>query len=141
MRGLAAAAPGGVLFDPDLPELLTPGDMPARIRVACARSGQAVPEERPALLRAIFESLACKYRVVLDEIESVTGRKIETVHVIGGGSQNAFLCQLTADVSRRVVLAGPVEAAALGNVVVQLHAFGDVGSLAEMREVVRAPRP
>ena len=136
LAGLAAAAPGGVLFDPDLPELLTPGDMPARIRVACARSGQAVPEERPALLRAIFESLACKYRVVLDEIESVTGRKIETVHVIGGGSQNAFLCQLTADVSRRVVLAGPVEAAALGNVVVQLHAFGDVGSLAEMREVV-----
>jgi rhamnulokinase len=74
---------------------------------------------------------------VLDEIEDVTGRTIDTVHVIGGGSQNAFLCRLTADVSRRVVLAGPVEAAALGNVLVQLHSFGDVGSLAEMREVVR----
>jgi rhamnulokinase len=138
---LAAAAPGGVLFDPDLPELLAPGDMPARIRAACARGGRPVPEERPALLRAIFESLACKYRFVLDEIESVTGRKIETVHVIGGGSQNAFLCQLTADISRRVVLAGPVEAAALGNLLVQLHAFGDVASLAEMREVVRASTP
>jgi rhamnulokinase len=128
---LAASAPGGVLFDPDLPELLAPGEMPARI---AALSGSS---ERPVLLRAIFESLACRYRQVLDEIEDVTGRTIDTVHVIGGGSQNAFLCRLTADVSRRVVLAGPVEAAALGNVLVQLHAFGDVGSLAEMREVVR----
>jgi rhamnulokinase len=135
---LAEGAPGGVLFDPDLPELLTPGDMPARIRAACARTGQSVPEERPALLRAIFESLACKYRFVLDEIEAVTGRTIETVHVIGGGSQNAFLCQLTANISRRAVLAGPVEAAALGNVLVQMHAFGDVASLAEMRQVVRS---
>jgi rhamnulokinase len=138
LAALAAEAPGGALFDPDLPELLTLGDMPARIRAACARAGQPVPEERPALLRAIFESLACKYRLVLDEIESVTGRKIESVHVIGGGSQNAFLCQLTADISRRVVHAGPVEAAALGNVLVQLHAFGDVASLAEMREIVRS---
>lgn len=138
LAALAALAPGGVLFDPDLPELLTPGDMPARIRSACTRAGQAVPRERPVLLRAIFESLACKYRVVLDELESVTGRKIDTVHVIGGGARNAFLCQLTADISRRVVLAGPVEAAALGNVLVQLHAFGDLASLSEMREVVRA---
>ena len=68
----------------------------------------------------------------------MTGRAIDTVHVIGGGSQNEFLCRLTADVSRRVVLAGPVEAAAFGNVLVQLHAFGDVGSLAEMREIVRS---
>jgi rhamnulokinase len=128
---LAASAPGGVLFDPDLPELLAPGDMPARVAALCGS------DERPVLLRAIFESLACRYRQVLDEIEDVTGRTIDTVHVIGGGSQNAFLCRLTADVSRRVVLAGPVEAAALGNVLVQLHSFGDVGSLAEMREVVR----
>src|SRR5207245_2467656 len=97
------------------------GEMPTRIRAACARAGQELPEERPAVLRAIFESLACKYRQVLDEIEDVTGRTIDTVHVIGGGSQNAFLCQLTANISRRAVLAGPVEAAALGNVLVQLH--------------------
>jgi rhamnulokinase len=138
LAALAAVAPGGVLFDPDLPELLAPGDMPARIRAACVRAGQGVPEGRPALLRAIFESLACKYRFVLDEIESVTGGSIDTVHVIGGGSLNAFLCQLTADISQRVVLAGPVEAAALGNVLVQMHAFGDLASLSEMREVVRA---
>ena len=137
LAALAAAAPSGSLFDPDLPELLAPGDMPARIRAACARAGQDVPEERPALMRAIFESLACKYRLVLEQIEEVTGRTIDAVHVLGGGSQNAFLCRLTANVTRRVVLAGPVEAAALGNVLVQMHAFGDVGSLAEMREVVR----
>ena len=88
-------------------------------------------------MRAIFESLACKYRLVLEQIEEVTGRPIDTVHVLGGGSQNTFLCELTANVTRRVVFAGPVEAAALGNVLVQMHAFGDVGSLAEMREVVR----
>jgi rhamnulokinase len=129
---LAAAAPaGGPLFDPDRPELLAPGDMPARI-AALVGTG-----ERPVLLRAIFESLACKYRYVLDELEAVTGRPIHTVHVIGGGAQNAFLCRLTADVSRRAVLAGPVEAAALGNVLVQLHAFGDVGGAGEMRELVR----
>ncbi|HEV2590273.1 MAG TPA: FGGY-family carbohydrate kinase, partial [Gaiellaceae bacterium] len=137
----SAAASGGALFDPDLPELLAPGDMPTRICAACVRTGQAAPDQRPALLRAIFESLACKYRLVLDEIEAVTGRMIEAVHVIGGGSQNAFLCQLTANISRRVVLAGPVEAAALGNVLVQLHAFGDVASLAEMREVTRFSTP
>ncbi len=138
LAGLAALAPGGVVFDPDLPELLGPGDMPARIRSACARSFQAIPEERPVLLRAIFESLACKYRRVLDEIESVTGRRIDTVHVIGGGARNTFLCQLTADISRRVVLAGPVEAASLGNVLVQLYAFGDLRSPSEMREVARS---
>src|SRR5207302_7752462 len=99
--------------------------------------GGEVPTERPSLLRAILESLACKYRLVLDEIEAVSGRTIDTVHVIGGGSQNEFLSQLTANISRRRVLAGPVEAAALGNVLVQMHAFGDVGPLEEMRELVR----
>jgi rhamnulokinase len=88
-------------------------------------------------VRSIFESLACKYRLVLDEIEEVTGGTLDTVHVIGGGARNSLLCQLTADVSRRVVVAGPVEAAALGNILVQMHAFGDVGSLAEMRTLVR----
>jgi len=130
---LAADAPtGGPLFDPDLPELLAPGDMPARIAALCGTS------DRQVLLRAIFDGLACKYRFVLDEIERVTDCRIDTIHAIGGGARNAFLCRLTADVTRRAVVAGPVEAAALGNVLVQLHAFGDVGSLTEMRELVRA---
>jgi rhamnulokinase len=138
VANLAGAEQGGVLFDPDLPELLLPGDMPARIRAACVRAGQRPPEHTAGILRAIFDSLACRYRQVLDEIEQVTGQAIDTVHVIGGGSRNELLCRLTANVSRRVVVAGPAEAAALGNVLVQMHAFGDVGPLAEMREIVRA---
>jgi rhamnulokinase len=129
---LAASAPaGGPLFDPDLPELLAPENMPARI-AELVGSG-----ERSVLLRAIFESLACKYRFVLRQLEDVTGSTIDTVHVIGGGARNDFLCRLTAHVTRRPVFAGPVEAAALGNVLAQLHAFGDVGSAGEMRELVR----
>jgi rhamnulokinase len=139
MADLARSAPsGGPLFDPDLPELLAPGDMPARIRAVCEQCGQHTPDERATLIRAVFESLACKYRFVLEEIERVTLVPIEVVHLIGGGAQNEFLCRLTANVARRPVLAGPVEAAALGNVLVQLRSFGEVGSLAEMREVVRA---
>ncbi len=133
-----SAPPAGALFDPDLPELLTHGDMPGRIRAACERGGEPVPVERSHLIRCVFESLACKYRLVLEEIEAVTGTPIEVVHVIGGGSRNEFLCQLTADISGRPVLAGPVEAAALGNILVQLYAFGELGSLDEMRRLVRA---
>jgi rhamnulokinase len=139
MAELASSAPaGGPLFDPDAPELMAPGDMPARIRSVCEGYGQDAPDGDAALIRAVFESLACKYRLVLEEIERVTGTAIEAVHVIGGGAKNEFLCRLTADVTRRPVLAGPVEAAALGNVLVQLHAFGEVASLHEMRELVVA---
>jgi rhamnulokinase len=131
------APPGGPLFDPDLPELLAPGNMPARIRAVCEQCGQLAPGDRDVLVRAVFESLACKYRLVLEEIEQVTGTSIDVVHVIGGGARNEFLCRLTANIARRPVLAGPVEAAALGNVLVQLHTFGELGSAAEMRELVR----
>jgi rhamnulokinase len=138
MAELAETAPaGGPLFDPDQPELLAPGNMPERIRRACEQCGGVSPDERSVLIRAVFESLACKYRLVLEELEHVTGMTIEVVHVIGGGAHNEFLCRLTANVARRPVLAGPVEAAALGNVLVQLHAFGEVASAAEMRALVR----
>ena len=140
MAELASLAPaGGPLFDPDIPALLLPGNMPARIREACAQGGgELAADDRSLLIRSVLESLACKYRLVLEEIEQVTGARIEVVHVIGGGAQNDFLCQLTANITRHPVLAGPVEAAALGNLLVQLHALGLVGSLSEMRELVRA---
>ena len=139
MAELAREAPqGGPLFDPDIPTLLAPGEMPTRIRSLCRRCGQDAPDDRAVLIRAVFESLACKYRFVLEELELVTATAIEVVHVIGGGANNEFLCQLTANIARRPVLAGPVEAAALGNIVVQLHAFGELASLAEMRELVRS---
>jgi rhamnulokinase len=138
IAALAQRAPAdGPLFDPDRPELLTSGDMPRRIRAACISAGQRPPEGDAEMLRSIFESLACKYRMVIEQIEAVTARNVDTIHVIGGGARNAFLCQLTANISRRHVLARPVEAAAMGSLLVQLHAFGELGSLEDMREVVR----
>jgi rhamnulokinase len=133
----AAAPPGGPLFEPDDPKLLSPGDMPSRIRALCERGGRAGPDGMGPLLRAIFESLACKYRLVLDQIEAASGRRVDVVHVIGGGARNALLCSLTASVTGRTVLAGPPEAAAIGNLLVQLHAFDEVASLREMRELAR----
>ena len=131
---LAEAAPSSFLFDPDRPELLVPGDMPSRVRLA----GGAATDDPGVIARSIFESLACKYRVVLEQLEAVTGSPIDTVHVIGGGAQNEYLCRLTASIANRRVLAGPVEASALGNLLAQMHAFRDVASLEEMRDVVRA---
>jgi rhamnulokinase len=138
---MAAVAPaGGPLFDPDDRSLLEPGDMPARIRALCSGAGSA-SDGMGVLMRAIFESLACKYRLVLDQLEAASGRRVDVVHMIGGGAQNTLLCSLTASVTGRAVIAGPVEAAAIGNLLVQLHAFGEVGSLAEMREIVRRSTP
>ena len=89
-------------------------------------------------MRSIYVSLACKYRLVLERLEAASGREVRTIHVIGGGARNALLCQLTADVTGREVLAGPVEATALGNVLVQARAAGELGSLADMRAVSAA---
>jgi rhamnulokinase len=133
-----ATAPGGPLIDPDAPELLHPGDMPARIAELCERSGQPRPADAGATIRCALESLACKYRLVLERIERVAGRRAEVVHVVGGGSRNATLCQLGADVLDRPVHAGPIEATALGNVMTQALAQGKVDSLEEIREIVGA---
>jgi rhamnulokinase len=130
-----AADPQIALFDPDAEALLEPGDMPAGIMSACRSLGQTAPSGQGELVRSILVSLACKYRFVLERLQLVTGRAIETVHVVGGGAQNAFLCQLTADIARVPLLAGPVEATALGNVLVQARSVGELGSLADMREV------
>jgi rhamnulokinase len=136
---LAEAAGDDVpLFDPDDEDLLRPGDMPGRIAEACVRAGQRTPESTGELVRSILVSLACKYRLVLERLEQVCGRSIETVNVIGGGARNAVLCQITADVLGRRVLAGPVEATALGNVLVQARAAGELGSLSDLRRVAAA---
>ncbi len=138
MVGLAAAAPAfGPLIDPDHPSLLPHGDMPARIRTLCRAHGQQEPVEPGEIVRCALESLALKYRWVLEKLEEVTGRGINVVHVGGGGSRNELLCTLTAAATGRPVLAGPVEATALGNVLVQALAHGRVGSAAEIRAVVR----
>ena len=136
LADLAAAEPeAGPVIDPDWPEFLRRGNMPELIREACARTDQAVPRSRGSIARCILESLACKYRLRIDQLEALTGERIETIHIVGGGSGNGLLCQLTADASGRDVVAGPAEAAAVGNILVQLHAHGELGSLAEMREI------
>lgn len=134
----AAAAAARVdvpLFDPDAEVLLHPGAMADRIAILCRDRGQPPPAGRGELVRSILVSLACKYRLVVERLESVSGVPIERVQVVGGGSRNALLCQLTADVLAREVLAGPAEATLLGNVLVQLGAIGEVSTLAEMREL------
>ena len=139
LHRLAAEAPDDVaLIDPDDEAFLAPGDMPARIAAHCERTGQRPPATRGETVRAILLSLACKYRVVLRSLERVTGRRVRCVHVIGGGARNALLCQLTADVLELPVHAGPVEATALGNVLVQARGAGLVGSLAELRAIAAA---
>jgi len=135
---LAAQSPAFVaLVDPDDPGFLSPADMPAAIREYCRNSGQPEPGDDGAIVRCALESLALKYRVVLDGIESLAGHRSEVIHVVGGGSRNTLLNQLTADACGRPVIAGPVEATALGNVLVQARGAGELASLAELRDIVR----
>ena len=127
--------PDVAVFDPDHESLLQTGRMPGRIADLCLSKGQDAPGDRGETLRAILTSLACKYRLVLEQLEAVSGRRVDVVHVVGGGARNTLLCQLTADLLGREVLAGPVEATALGNVLVQALATGGLASLAELRDL------
>lgn len=135
----AAAPPFGPLIDPqpNSPDFRTVSDMPARIQDFCARTGQRVPSAKGAIVRCIFESLALKYRQVLEQLEEVLGTSIDVIHIVGGGSLNELLCQMTADATNRPVIAGPAEAAALGNLAVQAIATGHLASREEARAVIR----
>ena len=136
---LAREAPvAGPLLDPDHPAFLPPGDMPERIRRFCRETRQSPPEEPGEVVWCVLESLALKYRWVLERAEEITGRRADVIHVVGGGVQNTLLCQLTADATRRPVRAGPVEATALGNLMVQAYGRGYLGSLEEIRAAVRS---
>jgi rhamnulokinase len=136
-RLAAGARPLVALVDPDAPPLMAPDDMPEAIRQLCRRTGQPAPEDEGAVVRCALESLAMKFRHVLGLLEELTGGRIETIHIVGGGTRNRWLCQATADACGRRVLAGPVEATATGNLMMQAIAAGDVGSVAEAREVIR----
>jgi rhamnulokinase len=139
---LAEQAPGfRGLADPDDPAFVSPRDMPAELMAACRRGGQPVPGDRAAVVRCVLDSLACKHRWSLERAEQLAGRRAEVLHVVGGGAANSLLCRLTADLTGRPVLAGPVEATAVGNLLVQARAAGELGSLAEMREVVARSMP
>ncbi len=133
----AGAAPFQAMIDPDDPEFLNPADMPAAIARYLAKTGQRFPSEKAGLVRSIFESLALKYRWVIDQVREITGRPVEKIHVIGGGSRNRLLCQLTADATGLPLSSGPAEATALGNLLVQAMAMKRISSPAEIRAVVR----
>lgn len=133
---------GGPVIDPDDAAFLPPGDMPARISEACRRTDQPVPTSRPALVRCILDSLALAYARTITDARRLSGRKVRVVHLVGGGSRNTLLCQLTANACRLPVVAGPVEATALGNILVQARAHGHIkGGLEVLRALVRATHP
>jgi len=131
------AKPFKAFVEPDDVSFLPPGDMPARIRAFCQRTGQEIPESRGEVIRVALESLALKYRWVLEKLEEMLGRRAQVIHIVGGGSRNRLLSQFTASATKRRVLCGPVEATALGNVMMQAMARGRLGSLGQGREVIR----
>jgi rhamnulokinase len=137
MNAAAAAKPFLAVVDPDHPTFLEPGDMPARISGFCRATGQAVPGSIGEIARVALESIALKYRLVLERLEELVGRRLEPLHIVGGGARNGLLNQLTADCTGHTCVAGPFEATATGNILLQAVALGRLGSLAEAREVVR----
>lgn len=133
------ASAGGPVIDPDDPVFLPPGDMPARIAAACVRTDQPPPTSRAGLVRCIVDSLAAAFGRAVRDAERLSGRHVTVVHLVGGGARNSLLCQLTADACGLPVLAGPVEATALGNVLIQARARGLIaGDLEGLRALVRA---
>jgi rhamnulokinase len=135
----AALPPGGPRIDPDDPAFIAPGNMPDRIRAAAGSAGAALANEPAAIVRCILDSLAAGYARTIADAERLAGAAVEVVHIVGGGSQNKLLCRLTAQATGRPVIAGPVEATALGNVLVQARAAGAVtGGLDALRKLVRA---
>lgn len=137
MTAEADASPAFVsLIDLDDPRLLAPENMPETIQTLCRESGQPVPESRGAIVRCALESLALKYRQTLRAMDQTLGRTTERLHIIGGGVQNRLLCQMTADACGIPVVAGPIEATALGNIGVQAMAVGALDNLAAMRHVI-----
>src|SRR5438552_7146501 len=125
------------LVNPDHGPFLSPGDMPRKIAEFCAKTKQPIPSSPGEYVRACLDSLALAYRRTLEGLEDVLGRKIGVIHIVGGGVQNELLTQMTADACARPVVAGPVEATAIGNILVQAMATGDVKSLAHARGIVR----
>jgi len=134
----ASQAQGFVsVIDPNSDTFLTPGDHPQRIREFCRDTGQPVPTSKGEIVRCVLDSLALCYRATIDDLEELLGRKLAKVHMVGGGTQNKLLCQLTADATGRPAIAGPIEATAIGNVLVQAMGVGLVNSIEDIREIVR----
>ena len=133
-----SAVPLRSFINPDARDFLTPTDMPEAIRAYAARTGQPVPDDDGAILRAALDSLAMKFRQVKTMCEKISGQTINTIHIVGGGIRNKHLCQAAADAAGCCVVTGPIEATALGNLLVQVIASGELSSMSDARAVVRA---
>jgi rhamnulokinase len=137
----AAAPPFKSLIDPDHTPFLSPGQMPQKIKDFCRKTNQPVPESSGEYVRTCLESLALTYRKTIEGLEDILGRKLATIHIVGGGTQNELLNQMTADATNRQVITGPIEATAIGNMLVCAIAKGDLKNLAEARQVVKNSFP
>jgi len=142
LAGMAeGAAPFTAFIDPDDERFLRPGDLPARVREFCAETGQPVPEDAGTLIRVLLESLALRYALALDRLAEASGRRIDGLRIVGGGSSNRLLCRLTANATGLQVKAGPAEATAIGNLALQAIAAGELASVAEARELTARSFP
>jgi rhamnulokinase/L-fuculokinase len=115
--------------------------MPESIREYCRKTGQPVPETRGEIVRCITQSLALKYRMTLEKLEDLLGRPLPVIHMVGGGIKDKLLCQFTADATGRSVVAGPIEASSIGNILVQAMALGKIKDLKQIRNIVKASFP
>jgi rhamnulokinase len=137
-RLAAEARPFVAVIDPDADLFFHPGEMPEKICKFCAESGQSIPQTKGEIVRVALESLALKYRRTLAHVEELSGKRLDPIHIIGGGTKNRLLNQLTADCTGRMVVTGPVEATAIGNVLMQAIGLGQLASLSQARALVRA---
>jgi rhamnulokinase len=135
------AAPLQCIVPPDHAPFGSPGEMPKKIADYCRSTNQRIPATPGEFVRACLDSMALAYRKTLDGLEDVLGRHMKVIHIVGGGTQNELLTQMAADACGRTVVAGPVEATAIGNILVQAMATGDVKSIADLRAIVRDSFP
>jgi rhamnulokinase len=142
ITAMAEQAPAFTAFiDPDDEGFLRPGDLPARVRAFCSETGQPVPDDPGTLFRVLFESLALRFAAAADELATVAGRRIDAIHIVGGGVKNELLTRLTAGATGRMVHAGPIEATAIGNIAVQAIAAGELADIAQARALIRRSFP
>jgi rhamnulokinase len=141
MNEAEAAGPPHAIIDLEDDRFLARGKMESRIRAYCADHGLPQPATRGEITRLILESIAESYRRTLFDLEILTGQPIDIVHIVGGGSQNELLCRLTAEASGKKVVAGPVEATAIGNLLIQMRTMGDLPVGLEIRDLVRSSFP
>lgn len=138
LADMASEAQSVCYIDPDYPDFDNPGNMPEKIRAFCRKTGQREPATIGEFARCIYESLALKYKYTLERIEKLTGKKFNSISIIGGGSKAEILCRMTADICGVKVVAGPSEATALGNIAVQMLALGEVKDLKQAKELIAA---